>query len=329
MKKLVVTGGAGFIGSHFLRRVLSDDIWSDYQVHNLDILTYAGNLITLSDIDQNPRYHFHKLDIRDQVMIDRCFQELKPDACVNFAAESHVDRSIDNSNVFLETNILGANNLANSMCVHGSGDKRFLQVSTDEVYGDLNLKDPAFTEKTPLKPSSPYSSSKTAADLLIQAFGRTHGLNYIITRCSNNYGSYQYPEKLIPVVIDRLMNNQKIPVYGNGQNQRDWIHVEDHCRGIESAFFSSYSSEVFNFGGETELSNIELVKSILQIMNKNENQIEFVKDRAGHDFRYAVDFTKASQKLNWKPAQNFSSGLEQVVEWYQKNSQWVTEVRTT
>ena len=323
MKTLLVTGGCGFIGSNFIRWQL--ETYPDVAIVNVDKLTYAGNLENLADLEGNERHQFLKGDICDRAFIDGALADHSVDAVINFAAESHVDRSILDSGPFVQTNIVGTQVLLDAS--RQVGISRYLQVSTDEVYGSLG-KDGYFTETTPLDPSSPYSASKTAADLLVQAYVRTHGFPAVITRCSNNYGPYQFPEKLIPLFIANILQDQSVPVYGTGENVRDWIFVTDHCRGIDAALRQGNDGEVYNFGGHAELQNIELTKRLLDALGKPHSLIRHVEDRAGHDFRYAIDTTKAERELGWKPAVDFETGLRQTIDWYLANTDWVERVRS-
>ncbi len=320
-KSVLVTGGAGFIGSNFVRMILSKD--ASLKVVNLDLLTYAGNLASLSDLSGNPKHVFVKGDIRDEALVKRLMDEHSIEAVVNFAAESHVDRSIDGPKVFLDTNVMGTMNLL--QCARACGVKRFMQVSTDEVYGSLG-KDGMFTESTQISPNSPYSASKASADHLVRAWGHTFGLDTVITRCSNNYGPYQFPEKMIPLCINNAVNSKPIPVYGDGLQVRDWLHVEDHCSAIWLALNKAPSGEVFNVGGCNELPNIELVKTILKLLGKPESLISYVKDRPGHDRRYAIDASKIMGSLGWKPSYTFEKGIAITVEWYLANRKWLDSV---
>ncbi len=323
MKTLLVTGGCGFIGSNFIRWEL--DAYPDVLIVNVDKLTYAGNLENLADIASDDRYRFLKGDICDRELIERALVDHSVDAVINFAAESHVDRSILDSGPFVQTNIVGTQVLLDAS--RRAGISRYLQVSTDEVYGSLG-RDGYFTETTPLDPSSPYSASKTAADLLVQAYVRTHGFPAIITRCSNNYGPYQFPEKLIPLFIANMLQDQSVPVYGTGENVRDWIFVTDHCRGIDAALRHGRNGEVYNFGGHAELQNIELTKKLLDALGKPHSLIRHVEDRAGHDFRYAIDTAKAERELGWQPAVDFETGLRQTIDWYLVHTGWVERIRS-
>lgn len=311
---IIVTGGAGFIGCNFIK------YWMNRHPRDrmicVDKLTYAGRLENLADAMNRPGFRFVKADICDRRTMEKLFEEERPEIVVNFAAESHVDRSIADPSVFLRSNILGVSVLMD--CCRGSG-AHFHQVSTDEVYGDLPLDGGrAFTEETPLRASSPYAASKASADLLVLAYHRTYGLPVTITRSSNNYGPYQYPEKLIPVVICHALRDEPIPVYGDGRNVRDWIHVDDHSRAIESVLLHGKDGEVYNVGGRTEISNIEIVRKILHILGKPESLISYVKDRPGHDRRYAMDTRKIEKELGWKVAVDFEEGLRETVRWYKK-----------
>ena len=317
-QKVLVTGGAGFIGSNFIHYLLKK--YENLQVINFDKLTYAGNLRNLSDIEDNPQYSFTKGDICDVAQVSDCFKKHSPDYVVNFAAESHVDRSILEPGVFVRSNVLGVQTLLDA-CLNFEV-KRYIQISTDEVYGSLG-KTGVFTETTPISPRSPYSASKASADLLCQAYVHTFNLPLIITRCSNNYGSHQLPEKLIPLTILKCLRGDEIPVYGDGLNIRDWIHVDDHCSAIDLVLNKGVVGEVYNVGADNERSNIEIVKQIIRILaelrpkqNISENLITFVKDRKGHDYRYAIDSTKIKKALGWKPTIPFDSGLKNTIRWY-------------
>ena len=318
--KIIVTGGAGFIGSNFIFYMLKEH--PDYEIICVDSLTYAGNLSTLKDVMDKPNFKFVKLDIRDREGVDKLFKEEKPDMVVNFAAESHVDRSIENPEIFLETNIIGTSVLMDACRKYGI--KRFHQVSTDEVYGDLPLDRPDlfFHEDTPLHTSSPYSSSKASADLLVGAYGRTYGLPVTISRCSNNYGPYQFPEKLIPLMIQRALADEKLPVYGEGQNVRDWLYVEDHCKAIDLILQNGKPGEVYNIGGHNEMHNIDIVKLICDYLDKPYSLIEHVTDRKGHDQRYAIDPTKIHDELGWLPETMFKDGIKKTIQWYLDNKDW-------
>ena len=321
---ILVTGGAGFIGSNCIFHLLRT--YPSYRIICVDKLTYAGNLSTLTSVMDNPNFRFAKADIGDREAINQLFAEEKPDMVVNFAAESHVDRSINNPGIFLETNILGTDVLMDACLKYGI--KRYHQVSTDEVYGDLPLDRPdlLFTETTPLHPSSPYSSSKAAADLLVLSYFRTYGLPVTISRCSNNYGPYQYPEKLIPLMIVNALNNQQLPVYGNGQNVRDWLYVEDHCRAIDLVIHKGREGEVYNIGGHNEMANINIVKLICKELGKSEDLITYVADRKGHDLRYAIDPTKIYTELGWLPETKFANGIKKTIQWYLDNHQWREDI---
>lgn len=321
---ILVTGGAGFIGSNFIFHLLRT--YPSYRIICVDKLTYAGNLSTLTSVMTNPNFRFVKADICDRKAINQLFEEEKPDMIVNFAAESHVDRSINNPGIFLETNILGTDVLMDACLKYGI--KRYHQVSTDEVYGDLPLDRPdlLFTETTPLHPSSSYSSSKAAADLLVLSYFRTYGLPVTISRCSNNYGPYQYPEKLIPLMIVNALNNQQLPVYGNGQNVRDWLYVEDHCRAIDLVIHKGREGEVYNIGGHNEMAIINIVKLICKELGKSEDLITYVADRKGHDLRYAIDPTKIYTELGWLPETKFANGIKKTIQWYLDNHQWREDI---
>lgn len=317
---IIVTGGAGFIGSNFIFYMLEKH--PDYRIVCLDKLTYAGNLSTLEPIMDKPNFRFVKLDICDVQGVDKLFNEVHPNIVVNFAAESHVDRSIENPQVFLETNIIGTSVLMDACRKYKV--KRFHQVSTDEVYGDLPLDRPDlfFHEDTPLHTSSPYSSSKAAADLLVMAYHRTYGLPVTISRCSNNYGPYQFPEKLIPLMIANCLANKPLPVYGEGINVRDWLYVEDHCKAIDLIIHKGKVGEVYNIGGHNEMRNIDIVKLILKELGKDESLIKYVEDRKGHDQRYAIDPAKIHDELGWLPETMFKDGIKKTIEWYLDNKVW-------
>lgn len=328
--KFLITGGAGFIGSNYLHYVVNK--YPEDEFVCLDALTYAGNYNNIKSLEEKPNYRFIKMDIRDKESIDELFKKEKFDYVINFAAESHVDNSIKNPNIFAETNILGTVNLLNA--VRSMKDEhtvtRYHQVSTDEVYGDLPLDRPdlLFTEETPIHTSSPYSSSKASADLFVMAYSRTFGLPVTISRCSNNYGPYQFPEKLIPVVISKALNNEAIPVYGKGENVRDWIHVHDHNVGVDLIVRKGRNGEVYNLGGHSEKTNIEVVKTILKQMNKPESLITFVTDRPGHDLRYAIDSSKIEKELGWDRTYSFEEGIKETVEWYLKNTEWIDNIKS-
>ena len=317
--KIVVTGGAGFIGSNFIYYLLEN---SDDEIICFDALTYAGNLATLEKAMESPRFKFIRGDVSSRVDVRELFTSEKPDIVVNFAAESHVDRSIMSPEIFLRTNIFGVEVLLDAAKSYGL--KRFHQVSTDEVYGDLPLDRPDlyFTEETPIKTSSPYSASKASADLFTLAYFRTYNIPVTISRCSNNYGPYHFPEKLIPLMIINALNNKKLPVYGEGINVRDWLYVTDHCAAIDAIIRRGKEGEVYNIGGHNEKRNIDVVKTILKELGKDESLIEFVKDRKGHDLRYAIDASKIEKELGWKPKTNFDEGIKQTVKWYLDNEDW-------
>ena len=335
MKNLLVTGGAGFIGSNFVQYILehSDTV----RVLNLDLLTYAGNLANLKGCENDERYHFVRGDIRDRKLLEQLFLEYEIDTVVHFAAESHVDRSITEPEIFLSTNVLGTQALLdaakdswkiepdNKYSQEYKEDVKFLQVSTDEVYGALG-KEGMFTETTPLAPNSPYSASKASADMVVRAYHNTFGLPVNITRCSNNYGPYQFPEKLIPLMIHNAQNDKALPVYGDGMQVRDWLHVKDHCAAIWTVLQKGRIGEVYNVGGNNEKANIEIVRLILQQLGKPESLIEYVQDRPGHDRRYAIDNTKITTELGWQPEYTFEQGIQETIEWYLQNLEWVENV---
>ncbi len=322
--KFLVTGGAGFIGSNYMHYVVNK-YPNDYFVC-LDALTYAGNYNNIKDLEGKENYKFVKGDITDREFIDKLFDTEKFDVVINFAAESHVDNSIKNPAIFLTTNILGTQVLMDASLKYNI--KRYHQVSTDEVYGDLPLDRPdlLFTEDTPIHTSSPYSSSKAGADLLVGAYHRTFGLPTTISRCSNNYGPYQFPEKLIPVVISKALKNESIPVYGTGTNVRDWIHVIDHNVGVDLIVRNGKVGEVYNLGGHSERNNLDVVKTILKQMGKSEDLISFVEDRKGHDLRYAIDSTKAEKELGWDRTYTFEKGISETVDWYLNNTEWIDNI---
>lgn len=319
-KKILVTGGAVFIGGNFVHYMV--DKYPNYMIVNLDALTYAGNLETCQPVEGKPNYKFVKGDIADRKFIFDLFEKEKFDIVVNFAAESHVDRSVTDPEIFIKTNIMGTQVLMDAS--RAFGVERYHQVSTDEVYGDLPLDRPDlfFTEETPLHTSSPYSASKASADLLVFAYHRTFGLPITISRCSNNYGPYHFPEKLIPLMISRALNDEQVPVYGNGENVRDWLHVYDHCAAIDLILHKGKVGEVYNVGGHNERTNLEVVKTVLKALNKPESLITYVKDRPGHDLRYAIDPQKLENELGWKPVYTFDTGIKQTIEWYLNNKQW-------
>ena len=318
--KILVTGGAGFIGGNFVHYMLNK--YPDYKILCLDKLTYAGNLETLKPVMDNPNFKFIKGDISDREFIYKLFSEEKPDIVVNFAAESHVDRSIEDPGIFLKTNVIGTGVLMDAC--RKFGIKRYHQVSTDEVYGDLPLERPDlfFTEETPIHASSPYSASKASADLLVQAYYRTYKLPVTISRCSNNYGPYHFPEKLIPLIITRALADEELPVYGTGENVRDWLYVEDHCSAIDLILHKGREGEVYNIGGHNERTNLQVVKTILKELGKPESLIRFVADRPGHDRRYAIDPTKIHNELGWLPATTFDEGIKKTIKWYLDNREW-------
>ena len=318
--KFIVTGGAGFIGGNFMHYMVNK--YPEDEFINLDLLTYAGNLETVAPLEGKPNYKFVRGDIADRKFIFDLFEKEKPDIIVNFAAESHVDRSITDPESFVRTNVMGTTTLLDACRTYGI--KRYHQVSTDEVYGDLPLDRPDlfFTEQTPIHTSSPYSSSKAAADLFVLAYHRTYGLPVTISRCSNNYGPYHFPEKLIPLIISRALADEKLPVYGTGENVRDWLYVTDHCSAIDLVVRKGRVGEVYNIGGHNERTNLEVVKTILRALNKPESLIEFVKDRPGHDLRYAMDPTKIETELGWKPEYTFDTGIPVTIDWYLSNRDW-------
>ncbi|HIX52146.1 MAG TPA: dTDP-glucose 4,6-dehydratase [Candidatus Lachnoclostridium stercoripullorum] len=318
--KIIVTGGAGFIGSNFVIHMVKK--YPEHEIVNLDLLTYAGNLENLTEVEKAPNYKFIRGDIADRKFVFDLFEQEKPDIIVNFAAESHVDRSITDPESFVRTNVMGTTTLLDACKEYGI--KRFHQVSTDEVYGDLPLDRPDlfFTEETPLHTSSPYSSSKASADLFVMAYHRTFGIPVTISRCSNNYGPYQFPEKLIPLIISRALADEELPVYGTGENVRDWLHVSDHCVAIDLILEKGRVGEVYNIGGHNERTNLEVVKTILKALDKPESLIRFVKDRPGHDRRYAIDPTKMETELGWKPQYVFDTGMKQTIQWYLDNKEW-------
>ncbi len=320
MLTILITGGAGFIGSNFVYYMLKK--YPDYKIICVDCLTYAGNMSTLSDAMANENFKFYKTNICDRDGIYEIFETEKPDIVVNFAAESHVDRSIENPEVFLQTNILGTQVMMDACRKYGI--ERYHQVSTDEVYGDLPLDRPDlfFTEETPIHTSSPYSSSKAGADLLVLAYHRTYGLPVTISRCSNNYGPYHFPEKLIPLMIANCLNDKPLPVYGEGLNVRDWLYVEDHCKAIDLIIHNGRVGEVYNIGGHNEMRNIDIVKLICKYLDKPESLITYVADRKGHDMRYAIDPTKIHNELGWLPETKFADGIKLTIDWYLNNREW-------
>ena len=318
--KILVTGGAGFIGGNFVHYMVNK--YPEDMIVNLDKLTYAGNLETCKPVEDKPNYKFIKGDIADREFIMDLFEKEKFDVVVNFAAESHVDRSIEDPEIFVKTNVMGTTTLLDACVKYGI--QRYHQVSTDEVYGDLPLDRPDlfFTENTPLHTSSPYSSAKASADLFVLAYHRTYGLPVTISRCSNNYGPYHFPEKLIPLIISRALNDEELPVYGTGENVRDWLHVYDHCVAIDLIIRKGRVGEVYNVGGHNERTNLEVVKTILKALGKPESLIKFVSDRKGHDMRYAIDPTKLETELGWKPKYTFDTGIPQTIDWYLNNKEW-------
>ena len=334
MKKILITGGAGFIGSHVVRRFVTN--YPDYTIVNLDKLTYAGNLANLRDIEDKPNYKFIKGDIVDAVFLDHLFAYERFDAVIHLAAESHVDRSITSPLDFVMTNVVGTVNLLNAAREHWKGNynnTRFYHVSTDEVYGTLG-DEGMFTEETSYDPHSPYSASKASSDHFVRAYQDTYGLNTVISNCSNNYGSYHFPEKLIPLSINNIANNKPIPVYGKGENVRDWLWVEDHARAIDVIFHRAKPGTTYNIGGHNEWKNIDLIRLLCKIMDKKLNRepgtseklITFVTDRAGHDLRYAIDSDKLQHELGWQPSLQFAEGLEKTVDWYLENEEWLNDV---
>lgn len=319
-KTIIVTGGAGFIGSNFVYHMLNK--YPDYRIVCIDCLTYAGNLSTLEEAMKNPNFRFCKVNICDRDAVRKVFEEERPNIVINFAAESHVDRSIEDPEIFLRTNTMGTQVMMDMS--REFGVERYHQVSTDEVYGDLPLDKPDlfFTETTPLHTSSPYSASKAGADLLVQAYHRTFGLPITISRCSNNYGPYHFPEKLIPLMIINALHDEKLPVYGDGKNVRDWLYVEDHCKAIDLIIHNGKVGEVYNVGGHNEMSNIDIVKLILKKLGKSEDLITYVADRKGHDRRYAIDPTKIHNELGWLPETKFADGIEKTIDWYLSHEDW-------
>ncbi|HUX06490.1 MAG TPA: dTDP-glucose 4,6-dehydratase [Acidobacteriota bacterium] len=319
--RVIVTGGAGFIGSNFIRLLLRER--PEWHILNLDKLTYAGNLDNLADVTDSPQYTFVKADIADGPAVERILDGFKPDSVLNFAAESHVDRSIEEPAPFLRTNIEGTQILLEACRRRDIG--RFVQISTDEVYGSLGSQG-SFTEDSPIQPNSPYAASKAAADLICRAYGETYGYRVTVTRSSNNFGPYQFPEKLIPLMTNNALADKELPVYGEGANVRDWIHVEDNCRGILAALERGQPGRVYNIGGGNELPNIELVRMLLEILGKPESLIKFVRDRPGHDFRYSLDSSRARAELGWQPLIGFEDGLRSTAEWYRQNRQWCEKI---
>jgi len=320
--KLLVTGGAGFIGSNFVLYMLKK--YPDYQIINLDALTYAGNLENLKSVENHPNYRFIKGDISDRNAVERAF-ELGVDVVVNFAAESHVDRSILDPGIFVQANVMGTQVLLDAAKAHGI--TKFIQVSTDEVYGSLG-ETGLFSETTPLAPNSPYSASKAGGDLLVRAYHETFGLPVNITRCSNNYGPYQFPEKLIPLMIANALDGKSLPVYGDGLNIRDWLYVEDHCSAIDLVLHSGRDGEVYNIGGNNERTNLVIIQTILAALGKSEDLITFIQDRPGHDRRYGIDASKITTELGWQPKHNFESGIQETIQWYLDNKEWWERIRS-
>jgi len=337
MKNVLVTGGAGFIGSNFLKMMV--DKHPDWTFVNLDVLTYAGNLENLKDLENNDRHIFVKGDITDRALVNALFDKYGFDYVINFAAESHVDRSIKEPEVFLMTNVMGTQCLldAAKQCWQTGKDDlgyptyrdgvKFLQVSTDEVYGALG-KTGMFTESTPLAPNSPYSACKASADMMVRAYNKTFKLPVNITRCSNNYGPYQFPEKLIPLMIGNALDKKALPVYGDGMQIRDWLHVNDHCSAIDTVLMSGRDGEVYNIGGNNEKANIEIVRRIIESLERGDDLITYVEDRLGHDRRYAIDNTKITSELGWAPAYTFEQGMDETIEWYLNNQEWLSGVRS-
>jgi dTDP-glucose 4,6-dehydratase len=318
MNKIILTGGAGFIGSNFLKTIASNQTDTEFVV--VDALTYAGHYSTIEqEIKTHPHLSFKKIDIRNNHEVEELFKNDRYSGLIHFAAESHVDNSITNPNTFVETNVLGTLNLLNAAINLGEPGFRFCHISTDEVYGELKENEPAFTEEHPLSPNSPYSASKASADLLVRSYNQTYGLDTVITRSSNNYGPFQFPEKLIPLMIEKALKNQKLPVYGDGKNIRDWIYVDDHNEGVWKAYKKGVSGQVYNLGGGTELRNIQIIQSILELLEKPIDLIEYVEDRKGHDWRYAMDFSKAHKELGFSPKMDFRQGLKKTLNWYKEN----------
>lgn len=335
MKTILVTGGAGFIGSNFVKLMIEKHL--DYKIINIDALTYAGNLENLKDISSNENYTFIKADIRDRVKIEEVFNTYEIDTVINFAAESHVDRSIVEPEIFLTTNIMGTQvlldvakkywkiNPKDKYCKEYKDGTKFVQVSTDEVYGALG-ETGMFVETMPLKPNSPYSASKASADMIVRAYYETFGMPINITRCSNNYGPYQFPEKLIPLMINNCLKEEYLPVYGDGMQIRDWLHVSDHCEAIDTVLHKGIIGEVYNIGGNNEKANIEIVKLIIRTIGKSDELVKYVKDRPGHDRRYAIDNTKITTKLGWQPKYTFEQGINETIEWYLNNTEWIENI---
>lgn len=331
---ILVTGGAGFIGSNFVKYMLGK---YDYTIVNLDLLTYAGNMKSLKEVARNERYHFVKGDICNRELLEKIFSKYDINTVINFAAESHVDRSIEDPEIFLKTNVIGTQaildtakyywkvDLADKYSQAFKADVKFIQISTDEVYGTLG-KEGYFTEETNLSPNSPYSASKASADMIVRAYHETYGLPVNITRCSNNYGPYQFPEKLIPLMINNALQEKPLPVYGDGKQIRDWLYVEDHCSAIDTVLHKGKVGEVYNIGGKNEKENIEIVKLILRSLGKSEDLITYVQDRLGHDRRYAIDNSKITSELGWSPSYTFENGIMQTIDWYLENREWMDEI---
>lgn len=323
--RILVTGGCGFIGSNFIRYFLKN--YPEASIINVDKLTYAGNLENLSDLSRSPRYHFIRGDIAEASLMEELIRK-GVDAIVNFAAESHVDRSIEDPTAFMKTNVFGTFVLLEGVRKVSTSQKiRFLHISTDEVYGSLG-ETGAFTEETPLAPNSPYSASKTAADMMVRAYHQTYGLPALITRCSNNYGPYQFPEKLIPLMVSNAMEDKELPIYGDGMYIRDWIYVEDHCRALDKVLQQGRAGEVYNVGGRSEKTNLYVAKTILERLGKPHSLIRFVADRPGHDRRYAIDFSKIERELGWTPMVSFEEGIHHTIEWYQTHREWWKKIKT-
>lgn len=336
MRTILVTGGAGFIGSNFVKLMLKK---YPYKIINVDSLTYAGNLENLMDINVMENHKFIQASIQERKRIEEIFNTYEITDVINFAAESHVDRSIEDPEIFLRTNVIGTQvlldvakknwkvNPKNKYCKAYKPGVKFIQVSTDEVYGELGEKG-LFTETMPLKPNSPYSASKASADMIVRAYHKTFGMPVNITRCSNNYGPYQFPEKLIPLMIINCLNERTLPIYGDGRQVRDWLHVMDHCNAIDTVLHKGKDGEVYNIGGNNERANIEIVKLIIRTLGKSENLIRYVNDRPGHDRRYAIDNTKITTQLGWKPVYTFEQGIKETIEWYMNNDEWIENIMT-
>lgn len=320
---ILVTGGAGFIGSNFVRYLL--DTYEDYKVVNYDLLTYAGNLENLKDVENHPNYHFVKGDITNYDLVSYIVKAYAIDIIVNFAAESHVDRSISNPSLFVQTNVIGTQVLLE--VAKTENITRYVQISTDEVYGSLG-ETGYFTEDTPLAPTSPYSASKTSGDLLVKAYYDTYDLNAVITRCSNNYGPYHFPEKLIPLFVTNALEGRSLPIYGDGKNVRDWLHVNDHCQAIDLVIHKGEAGEVYNIGGNNERTNNDIAQTIVEHLNVSPTLIQHIEDRLGHDFRYAIDATKIKEQLEWQPKYTFERGISETIQWYQDNVEWWKNIKT-